>query len=52
MNRRIFLRNGSMAMLALGFAPGFVVNSLNCRTPCTKEGGKVCRTPVVPVTDT
>jgi uncharacterized protein (DUF1501 family) len=28
MNRRIFLKNGSMAMLALGFAPGFVVNSL------------------------
>lgn len=28
MNRRIFLKNGSMAMLALGFAPGFVMNSL------------------------
>ncbi len=28
MDRRIFLKNGSMAMLALGFAPGFVVKSL------------------------
>ena len=29
MNRRIFLKNGSMAMLALGFAPGFVTNALS-----------------------
>jgi len=28
MNRRVFLKNGSMAMLALGFAPGFVTNAL------------------------
>ena len=28
MDRRVFIKNGSMAMLALGFAPGFVVNSL------------------------
>lgn len=28
MDRRVFLKNGSMAMLALGFAPGFVVKSL------------------------
>jgi uncharacterized protein (DUF1501 family) len=28
MNRRVFLKNGSLAMLALGFAPGFVTNAL------------------------
>ena len=28
MNRRIFLKNGSMAMLALGFAPAFVTNAV------------------------
>ena len=28
MNRRVFLKNGSLAMLSLGFAPGFVMNSL------------------------
>ena len=28
MNRRVFLKNGSLAMLSLGFAPAFLTKSL------------------------
>ena len=28
MNRRVFLKNGSMAMVALGFAPGFITSAV------------------------